>query len=141
VDGSELTGAEPAITREQWVERYRRAWETADDDEIVDLFMPDACYRSSVFREPHQGSDAIRLYWQRAAGTQRDVAVSMGRPVITAERVVVEWWTTMVDPGHGEITLPGCLLLRFAADGRCQELWEYWQLEPGRRDPPAGWGA
>ncbi|MFY9932475.1 MAG: nuclear transport factor 2 family protein [Streptosporangiaceae bacterium] len=126
---------------EQWVERYRRAWETADADEIVDLFTPDGSYRSSVFREPHVGHGAIRRYWNRAAGTQRDVRVLMGQPVITAERVAVEWWTTMTDPDDGEVTLPGCLLLRFGPDGRCLDLWEYWQVQPGRREPPPGWGA
>jgi hypothetical protein len=64
----------------------------------------------------------------------------MGRPVISAGRVAVEWWTTMDDPDEGEITLPGCLLLRFAPDGRCHDLWEYWQIQPGKRDPPVGWG-
>jgi SnoaL-like domain len=96
-----------AMTPGQWAERYRRAWETADTDEIVDLFTPDASYRSSVFRAPYLGSDAIRQYWQRGAGTQRQVAVRMGRPIITDDRVAVEWWTTMIDPDHGEITLPG----------------------------------
>ena len=128
------------ITTEQWIERYRRAWERADADEIVELFTPDACYRSSVFREPYLGSEAIRGYWQRAAGTQREVSVIMGRPVTAPARVAVEWWTTMIDPDEGEITLPGCLLLRFAPDGRCRDLWEYWQAEPGRRPPPDGWG-
>jgi len=128
------------ISHEQWVERYGRAWETADADEIVDLFTPDASYRSSVFREPYLGHDAIRAYWQRGAGNQREVVVTMGRPVITDDRVAVEWWTTMIDPDEGELTLPGCLLLRFAPDGRCRDLWEYWQTRPGRQDPPADWG-
>jgi hypothetical protein len=128
------------ITPELWIERYRQAWETADADEVADLFTPGASYRSSVFREPHLGSDAIRRYWQRGAGTQREVAVRMGRPVVTEARAAVEWWATMIDPDEGEITLPGCLLLRFAPDGRCQDLWEYWQVQPGRQDPPAGWG-
>src|SRR5215510_13339673 len=65
----------------------------------------------------------------------------MGRPIITEDRVAVEWWTTMIDPDEGEITLPGCLLLRFAPDGRCLDLWEYWQIQQGREDPPNGWGA
>jgi SnoaL-like domain len=125
------------VTAGQWIERYRRAWETADADEIVDLFTPDASYRSSVFREPYLGSDAIRRYWRRSAGTQRGVAVRMGPPVITGDRVVVEWWTTMIDPDEGEITLPGCLLMRFAPDGRCRDLWEYWQVQPGRQGPSA----
>ena len=136
-------GPEPAeedMAHERWIERYRQAWETADEDEIVDLFTPDASYRSSVFREPMAGPEAIREYWRRGAGSQREVVVRMGRPVVTDPRVVVEWWTTMVDPDEGEITLPGCLLLRFAPDGRCQDLWEYWQIAPGRLDPPAGWG-
>lgn len=129
------------MTREEWIERYRRAWETGDADEIVDLFTPDALYRSSVFREPYRGRDAIRAYWQRGAGRQRAVAVRMGQPVGAAGRMAVEWWTTMDDPDDGEITLPGCLLLRFALDGRCSDLWEYWQVKPGRQDPPRGWGA
>ena len=78
----------------QWTERYRRAWETADADEVADLFTPDASYRSSVFREPFVGSDAIRQYWRRGAGTQQQVAVRMGRPIVTDDRVAVEWWTT-----------------------------------------------
>jgi hypothetical protein len=64
----------------------------------------------------------------------------MGWPVITGDRVVVEWWTAMIDPDQGEITLPGCLLLRFALDGRCHDLREYWQVRPGTRNPPDGWG-
>jgi hypothetical protein len=79
------------VTPDQWIERYRRAWETADADEVVDLFTPNASYRSSVFREPFLGSDAIRQYWQRGAGTQREVAVRMGRPIIADDRVAVEW--------------------------------------------------
>jgi hypothetical protein len=128
------------VTREEWIERYRRAWETADADEVAELFTPDASYRSSVFREPFLGGEAIRQYWLRGAGTQREIVVRMGRPVETAARMAVEWWTTMIDPEEGEMTLPGCLLLRFAADGRCQDLWEYWQVQPGRQDPPEGWG-
>ena len=43
------------MTPQQWIERYRRAWETADADEVVALFTPDAWYWSSVFREPYRG--------------------------------------------------------------------------------------
>ena len=45
----------------------------------------------------------------------------------------------MVDDGR-EITLRGCLVLRFAPDGRCEELREYWELADGYREPPPGWG-
>ncbi len=127
------------MTLEQWIERYRRAWETADADEVVDLFTPDASCQPSVFREPYLGSDAIRQYWQRGAGTQREIAARMGQPITTDSRVAVEWWTTMIDPDEGEITLPGCLLLRFAPDGRCQDLWSTGRSNwAGKPRPTAG---
>src|SRR5262249_56022314 len=104
--------------------------ETADADEVVDLFTPNASYRSSVFREPFLGSDTICSYWQRGAGTQREVAVRMGRPIITDDRVAVEWWATMIDPDEAAITLPASLLLRFAPDGGGRDEGEDWQGRP-----------
>lgn len=79
-----------AVTPELWIDRCQRAGETADSGEVVDLFTADASYRLSAFWEPYIGSDAIRQYWQRGAGTQREVVVRMGRPVITGDRVAVE---------------------------------------------------
>ncbi|MBA3428700.1 MAG: nuclear transport factor 2 family protein, partial [Actinobacteria bacterium] len=111
------------MTVGEWIDRYAHAWETANADEVVGLFTPDASYRSSVFREPHVGSDAIRAYWQGAAGAQSEVVVRTGRPLESEDRVAVEWWTTMIDPDEGELTLPGCLLLSFTEDGRCASLW------------------
>jgi hypothetical protein len=63
----------------------------------------------------------------------------MGTPFIERDRVAVEWWTTMIGGGD-EVTLPGCLLLRFDADGRCSDLREYWMRERGWREPFPGWG-
>jgi hypothetical protein len=64
----------------------------------------------------------------------------MGRPFVDGNRVAVEWWTTMIDEGD-EVTLPGCLLLRFRSDGRCVGLREDWNLQRGRREPFANWGS
>jgi hypothetical protein len=33
----------------EWIERYGRAWEMADEESIVTLFTEDARYRSSPF--------------------------------------------------------------------------------------------
>lgn len=137
------TAATPRYRRririEEWIERYGRAWESGDAEAAAALFTAAGVYRSHVFRDPTVGTDAIRAYWQRATSTQDDVRVRFGRPVVDANRVAVEWWTTMVEEGD-EVTLPGCLVLRFADDGRCEELREYWHLERGRQEPPAGWG-
>lgn len=122
-----------------WVDGYRRAWETADADLVVTLFTEDASYRANPFEEPYRGHDGIRSYWEGVTAVQRDARVRMGRPFVDGDRVAVEWWTTMVSQGE-EVTLPGCLLLRFEADGRCSDLREYWNVTGGRQEPFAGWG-
>ena len=122
-----------------WIEGYRLAWETADADLVLTLFTEDASYRSNPLEEPHLGHDGIRAYWERVTGQQRDARVQMGRPFVDGDRVAVEWWTTMVSGGE-EVTLPGCLLLRFEPDGRCSDLREYWNVGAGRREPFEDWG-
>jgi ketosteroid isomerase-like protein len=123
-----------------WTSAYQRAWEGSDTDLVLTLFTEDASYRSNPFEAPHVGHDGIRAYWEGVTSQQRDARVVMGRPFVDGDRVAVEWWTTMVSGGE-EVTLPGCLLLRFEADGRCSELREYWNVTGGRVDPFDGWGA
>ena len=127
------------LTLNDWVEQYRLAWENRDDGAVVELFTPEATYRSNIFEEPHAGREQLRAYWQRVTSTQSDVQVRMGTPIGDAHRVAVEWWTTMRSDGE-EITLPGCLLLSFDEQGLCTSLREYWQVGPGGLEPPAEWG-
>ena len=124
---------------ETWVERYGRAWETADAEAASDLFSEDATYRSNIFEDPHTGKGGIEVYWSQATSTQRDIEVTMGRPIIEGNRVSVEFWTKM-ENGGVDVTLPGCLLLTFDEDGRCQSLHEYYTFAEGRLDPPPEWG-
>lgn len=127
------------MTREEWLEGYARAWEEGDAEAAASLFTEDAVYRSHPFREAHVGTEGIRAYWTQATSTQEDVSVRYGDPVAAGDRLAVEWWATFRNDGE-EITLPGILLLRFAPDGRCEELREYWHAEGGLREPFAGWG-
>jgi ketosteroid isomerase-like protein len=125
---------------DDWVESYRRSWQDGDEDLISSLYTEDAVYRSSPFRQPFVGQDEIRAYWRRNAGAQYRKQVRFGTPFLSSgDRAVVEWWTTMVDDEEA-VTLPGVLLLQFAADGRCSELREYWHVQPGEAEPYAGWG-
>lgn len=123
--------------RRDWLAAYADAWERADPG-VVDLFTPDATYRSHPFRETHRGHDGIRSYWKGATATQSDARVLLGEALEDGDRVVVEWWTTMTDEGE-PLTLPGVLLLEFDGD-RCGALREYWAHEPGRHEPFTGWG-
>ena len=125
---------------EEWIAAYGRAWVGGDPEAAVALFTEDAVYRSSPFREPHVGSAGIRDYWTRATSTQEELDLRFGEPVVEGRKAVVAWWAIMKDESAW-ITLPGALLLRFAEDGRCEELREYWHVEDGRHEPPPGWGA
>jgi ketosteroid isomerase-like protein len=122
-----------------WLEAYRKAWEDKDADAAAALFDERATYRSNIFEEPYEGQDGVRRYWSDVTQTQEDVRVVMGRPFVDGDRVAAEFWTTMRS-GGADVTLPGCLLLRFGEDGRCLALREYWHFEQGRREPPPGWG-
>jgi ketosteroid isomerase-like protein len=123
----------------EWIVDYADAWRRGDDEVLAELFTEDAVYRSSPFREPTVGRDALREYWRTSTATQERLELRFGEPVVHGNRVVVEWWAVMREKGE-EVTLPGCLLMRFASGGRCEELREYWNQEAGRHDPPEGWG-
>jgi SnoaL-like domain len=122
----------------EWIQLYGRAWETADKELTLSLFTDDAVYRSQIFHDPSVGHEAIGAYWERTRD-QHDVRVRFGRPIVEQNHAAVEWWTTMLARGR-KITVAGCLLLRFAPDGRCEELREYWQRQDGYHEPPPGWG-
>ena len=122
-----------------WLEAYRHAWQDRDVEAAAALFAEQATYRANIFEEPYEGREGVRRYWRDVTATQKDVRVVMGRPFTDGDRVAAEFWTTMTNDG-ADITLPGCLLLRFGDDGLCIALREYWHVETGRLEPPPGWG-
>jgi hypothetical protein len=124
-----------------WLAAYHQAWITHDAEQLAQLFTEDAAYHSHPFRPPYQGRAAIQAYWQSATASQADLELRWGAPVIADKHMAVEWWAMMRDTEAGDLTLPGCLLVRFAEDGLCEELREYWHLEMGSRIlPPVQWG-
>jgi ketosteroid isomerase-like protein len=122
-----------------WLAGYRRAWEEADTAAVLGLFTEDASYRSHPLRPAHAGHDGIAAYWTRVTTDESGVRVRFGDPIVDGDRVAVEWWTTMHEGGR-PVTVAGCLLLRFAADGRCQALRECWHETGELLEPSPGWG-
>jgi predicted SnoaL-like aldol condensation-catalyzing enzyme len=122
-----------------WAEAYRVAWENEDSEAAASLFTDDGSYRSNIYEEPHQGRSGVSEYWTGVTSVQSDVTVRMGEPIIDGDRVDVEFWTTM-SIESAPVTLAGCLLLRFADDGLCADLREYWNLIDGTHQPSPGWG-
>ena len=122
-----------------WLETFAKAWREGDYDLVADLFAEDAVYRSAPLREPYRGRTAIREYWRGATDAQQDLELQFGAPVVDGDRVAVEWWASLEDD-EDEVTLPGCLILRFDDAGLCADLREYWHVGSGRFPPPEGWG-
>ena len=120
------------MTVQEWVDVYAEAWRTRDPDAAAALFTEDCVYREHPLHEPHRGAEGVRAYWANVTATQDRVDVRMGRPVESADgrRAAVEFWVRMLN-GGAEVTLMGILFLRFAEDGRCEELRETWMFEPG----------
>ena len=46
-----------------WVERYRKAWESNDPEDIGSLFTDDAVYYTEPYTEPKRGREAIVAGW------------------------------------------------------------------------------
>jgi hypothetical protein len=129
------------VTVQEWIDAYGRAWEERDADAAAAIFTDDAIYRDNPLGPPHTGRDGVHAYWANVTSTQDAVKVRWGAPIVAADqrKAAVEWWVTMLN-GGAEVTLTGILFLRFAADGRCEELREAWHFDAAHHDPPAGWG-
>ena len=63
---------------QEWIEDYGAAWRAGDADTVSELFAKDAVYRSSPFRPPAVGREAIRAYWRESCSTQEDLELRFG---------------------------------------------------------------
>jgi uncharacterized protein (TIGR02246 family) len=129
--------AEAAVRR--WVEGWSEGWAAADPDRIAELYAEDAIFVSHPFREPHRGRAGVREYARWAFEDEETLDFSFGEPVAVGDRAIVEYRALMRSKGT-ERTLVGVALIRFGEDGLVLEQRDYWSMEDGRREPPAGWG-
>ena len=123
----------------EWIDAYTRAWHEEDAEAAGRIFTDDAVYCWHPLRPPAVGRDGVEDYWRTVTATQEGQRVRFGSPITSGDLTAVEFWTTMRSEGE-EVTLAGCMLLRFVPDGRCAELREYWFFEPGTHEPAPGWG-
>jgi hypothetical protein len=106
---------------------------------VAALYTDDAVYLSHPFRRPHLGRAGVIEYARSAFDSEEATEIWFGEPVAAGDRAAVEYWAILVSGGK-EHTLAGTTMLRFAEDGRCRDHRDYWSMEEGRREPPAGWG-
>ena len=128
--------APPRGFARSWADGYKAAWEAGDADAAAALYHEDCVFRSAPFRDPQPPIEYTRSVFPEA----RAVNVHFGEPVESGDRAAVEWWATLVLTSGEEHAIAGCSVLLFDDDGLVVVSRDYWHMEPGRREPPPGWG-
>jgi len=132
-----MTSTKLAVNK--WIRNYSKAWLKKDAKAIASLFAEDATYQSHPFRPTNQGRKSILDYTLGALDVGEIHEVRFGKPIIEGSRAAVEYWSTMKEKVN-DVTLAGCVMLRFAKNGLCKELHDYWILQAGRVQAPPSWG-
>ncbi len=80
-----------------WLAAYHHAWITHNAEQVAQLFTENAVYHSHPFRPPYQSRAEIQAYWQRSTPSQENLEVRWGTPIVSDNRVAIEWWAMMRD--------------------------------------------
>jgi ketosteroid isomerase-like protein len=109
---------------QRWLDSYVEAWRTYDAEAIGALFTDEAVYAYTPVGEPVRGRDAIVAGWLSDRDEPGSWQASYRPLVVEDDRAVAVGQTTYA---NGR-TFENLYVLRFAEDGRCAELTEwYWQ--------------
>jgi hypothetical protein len=123
----------------RWAETWRRAWEALEVEPIAALYAAGAQLTTQPFRAVDEGREGVAAYVAGAFAEEAEVRAWFGRPLVDGDRVSVEWWAALLEDG-AEVTLAGTSSLQFDADGLVVAQRDTWNMAPGRRAPPEGWG-
>ena len=114
---------------EDWLTRYKRAWENQDPDLFVTLFSDDATYRERPFMEDVHGND-FHQFWSDLATRQADNQITLEVVAVKDQTGVVNWRANSTRVASGERREGnGIFVLTFEPDGRCSRVreWQDWR--------------
>lgn len=115
---------------EDWVRRYRIAWESNDADDIRSLFTDDAVYYGAPGDEhPFRGRDAIVAGWLENADEPGSTDFEFHVLAVDGDVAVARCVSTYTayDPPR---VFDNLFVVRLAADGRAAEFTD-WYIERG----------
>ena len=123
-----------------WLDRYVAAWLSYDADDIASLFTEDVLYRYHPYDDPIVGREAVVASWLGEANSDgastRDAPgtyAAQYEPVAVDGEIVVATGTSSYrERLDGPIVrvYHNCFVMRFDAEGRCQEFTEYFIRRP-----------
>ncbi len=121
-----------------WLQAYMDAWKTYDPDQIAALFAQDVTYRYHPYDAPIEGRDAVVRSWlgeSDATGVPtRDepgTYEAAYRAVAVDDNVAVAVGSTHYIEPEGPRVFDNCFVIRFDAEGRCNDFTE-WYIERPR---------
>jgi len=135
---------------DSFMESYKRAWETSDEDLLASLFSEDGTYRNTPFAE-QRGHEAIRAYWQRTK-LQSDIhlayevlyrhaggGIAHWRTTyqVTSEELFRLWaapsGTNLLARKEGDslprLVLDGVAVVELGVDGLCRDFRIWWHSQ------------
>jgi ketosteroid isomerase-like protein len=114
------------MTAADWIEGYKKAWESNAPDDIRALFTEDATYAYHPGDEPVRGIDAIVQSWIESADAPGDYTFEFEVLSDDGELAFVQGVTDYSD--SGDAVYDNLWVIRFAPDGRARAFTE-WYVE------------
>jgi uncharacterized protein (TIGR02246 family) len=111
---------------EQWVIRYRTAWESNDPDDIRALFTPDAEYYTAPSEEPWRGHEEIVAKWLEYADQPGETSYESQVIAIDGDLGIVR---LTVDYREGR-RYNNLWFIELEADGRARHYTEWYMKRP-----------
>jgi uncharacterized protein (TIGR02246 family) len=119
-------------TVQDWLDRYIRAWESNDAATIGELFSEDATYSYGPFRDDVKGRDAIVTSWFEDPDEPGSWSAEYHPVAVEGDTAIANGRSRYFRPdGSPRTEYDNIFLIRFAEDGRCAELRE-WFMERTR---------
>jgi ketosteroid isomerase-like protein len=112
---------------QEWMDGYRRAWESNDPNDIGALFTEDAVYFTEPFTPPSRGLKAIIATWLDKRDEPGDTIFEWS-PLIVTDALAIVTGETVYKDGP---TYSNLWVIRFAPSGKATEFTE-WCMDHGR---------
>jgi len=114
-------------TVQDWVDGYRRAWQSNDEGDIRALFTDDATYRDAPWEEPRAGADAIVANWIEHRDEPGEWTFDVGPIRLDGDTAFVQAVTDYAQRG---VVYDNLWVIEFAPDGRARDFTE-WYMKRG----------
>ncbi|WP_431729219.1 nuclear transport factor 2 family protein [Verrucosispora sp. TAA-831] len=122
---------------QRWADAWATGWPAQDGERIVELQAEQGDHWASMFRAC-RGRAGLRAYVEECFGEEtRPAEVWFGVPRVDGDTATVEYWA-ITYPYDQPVTLSGCTVVRFDADGLVTESRDYSHAKEGRIPPPTG---